>query len=169
MFGINLRNSFEKAIFLKREVMIFNTIIKDLEITKKTLIFSVLGQTYYFLIAFSLFNPDLINQLDERFLIDLKFSYILLASFIMSFIWFFMNVCLASIELLFSYANNRFNTNSSAVFINAMISSIGYLTVVMLLNYIFEHDFKHFIIYAFTFAAIRFIWLLIKSLFSMKD
>ena len=143
--------------------MVLTTIIKELEISKRTLLFSVIGQTYYFLIAFFLFNPDSINQLDELFLVDIKFYLILSASVLMSLIWFFMNVSISVILLLLSYSTHRYNSPSE-IFINAMIWSIGYLTIAMLLNYVLEYDFKHFIAYAFTFIAIRILWCVIKYL-----
>ena len=147
--------------------MVLTTIIKELEISKRTLLFSVIGQTYYFLIAFFLFNPDSINQLDELFLVDIKFYLILSASVLMSLIWFFMNVSISVILLLLSYSTHRYNSPSE-IFINAMIWSIGYLTIAMLLNYALEYDFKHFIAYAFTFIAARILWSVIKYLIIKK-
>ena len=143
--------------------MVLTTIINELEISKRTLFFSVIGQTYYFLIAFFLFNPDSINQLDELFLIDINFFLILSASLVMSLIWFVMNVSISVILLLLSYTNHR-DSNPSEIFINAMICSIGFLTGAMLLNYALEYDFKHFIAYAFTFIAVRILWCVIKYL-----
>ncbi len=53
--------------------MNFISIIRELQIGKRTIFFSVLGQTYYFLIAFFLFKSELINRLDENFIFDIKF------------------------------------------------------------------------------------------------
>lgn len=149
--------------------MNINTLIKDLDISKKVLFFSVLGQTYYFLIAFFLFKPETINHLDELFLLDLKFYLILFGSFLMSLIWFMMNVCVSVILLLLSYSNYIYSHSPSEVYVKSMICSIGYLTCAMLLTFLLDYDFKHFILYAFTFVSIRILLFLIKSIFTIKS
>lgn len=148
--------------------MILNTIIKEIEISKKTLFFSVSGQTYYFLIAFFLFNPKAINLLDELFLLDVKFYIVLLGSFIMSMIWFLMNVSVSIILLILSYTDVNYLKSSSEVYVNSMICSIGYLTCAMLLTFLFDYNFKCFVAYSFAFIVVRILWNVIKYLILKK-
>lgn len=145
--------------------MSFITIIEDLKINKRTVFFSVLGQTYYFLIAFFLFKQDLFLMIDDNYLLDVKFYFILGASFLMSLMWFLMNISVSTILLIFSNKNNRYIGNPSGIFINSMICSIGYLTFAMLINFLLDYDFKYFISFSFSFIAIRVIWAISKSLF----
>ncbi|VXB06040.1 conserved membrane hypothetical protein [Flavobacterium sp. 9AF] len=144
--------------------MSFLTIIKDLKINKKTIFFSVLGQTYYFLIAFFLFRPDYLQLIDENYFLDFNFYFLILVSFFMSIIWFLMNISVTAILLLLS---NKENTSS--LFINAMICSIGYLTFAMVLNFLLDYDFRHFISFAFSFIAIRIIWTIIRMFLFNKS
>jgi hypothetical protein len=145
--------------------MSFITIIEDLKINKRTIFFSVLGQTYYFLIAFFLFKHDLFLMIDDNYLLDVKFYFIIGASFLMSLMWFLMNISVSTILLIFSNKNNKYIGNPSGIFINSMICSIGYLTFAMLINFLLDYDFKYFISFSFSFIAIRVIWAISKSLF----
>ncbi|NJM78976.1 MAG: hypothetical protein HC854_03885 [Flavobacterium sp.] len=142
--------------------MILNTIIKDIEINRKTLFFLVLGQTYYFLIAFFLFNPNAINLLDELFLLDYKFYLVLFGSFVLSILWFLMNISVSVISLLLPNSNLLNSKSLSEVFVNSMIYSIGYLTLAMLITFLLDYNFKHFIVYSFTFITTRILWRVIK-------
>ncbi|CAM4142692.1 MULTISPECIES: hypothetical protein [Flavobacterium] len=149
--------------------MNFISIIRELQIGKRTIFFSVLGQTYYFLIAFFLFKSELINRLDENFIFDIKFYYMIGISFLMSSIWFFINVGISSFVLMFHPSSIKYIDNPSGVFINSMISSIGYLSCAMLLNFILDYDFKHFLAYAFSFIAIKILWVIGKNLFTRRN
>lgn len=149
--------------------MSYINLVKELKINKRTMFFSVVGQTYYFLIAFFLFKPDLFNLIDENYFFDIKFYSIIGISFLMSVIWFLMNVSISALLLMFSSKNNKYLGNPSGVFINSMICSIGYLTFAMLLNFFLDYDFKHFISFSFSFIAIRIIWVITKSFFLNKN
>lgn len=148
--------------------MSFVKLVRELKINKRTIFFSVLGQTYYFLIAFFLFKPDLFDLIDENYFFDIKFYFVIGISFIMSLIWFLMNVSISTILLMFSSKNNKYVRNPSGIYINAMICSIGFITFAMLLNFILDYDFKHFISFSFSFIAIRVLWAMTKSLFIDK-
>lgn len=145
------------------------SIIKELQISKKTIFFSVLGQTYYFLIAFFLFKGELIDMLDERLLYDKHFYYIFCISFIMSSFWFLINVSISAFVLMFHHSNTKYNDNPSGIFINSMFCSIGYLSCSMLLNFLLDYDFEYFIIYSFSFISIRVLWVIMKSLILKKN
>ena len=149
--------------------MNFISIIRELQISKKTIFLSVLGQTYYFLIALFLFKSDLINKLDENFLFDIKFYYVIGISFLMSGFWFLVNIGISSFVLMFHPSSVKYIDNPSGVFINSMISSIGYLSGAMLLNFILDYDFIHFVAYAFSFIAIKILWVVWKTLLSKKN
>lgn len=145
--------------------MSFVKVIKELKINKRTMFFSVIGQTYYFLIAFFLFKPELFDLIDENYFFDIKFYMILVLCLLMSLIWFLMNVSISTILLLFSSTSHKQIENPSSIFINSMICSIGYLTFAMILNFLLDYDFKYFISFSFSFIAIRIIWVMTKTFF----
>lgn len=145
--------------------MSFVKVIKELKINKRTMFFSVIGQTYYFLIAFFLFKPELFDLIDENYFLDIKFYMIIGICLLMSVIWFLMNVSMSTILLLISDTTKKQIENPSSIFINSMICSIGYLTFAMILNFLLDYDFKYFISFSFSFIAIRIIWGITKSLF----
>ncbi len=146
----------------------FMILLQDLRINRKTMFFSVLGQTYYFLIAFFLFKQDFLLLIDENYLLDVNFYYVMGISFFMSLIWFLMNISVSAILLLFSDKVSNYAANPSGLFINSMICSIGYLTFAMLLNFLLDYDYKHFISFSFSFVAIRVVWVMFKTFFFNK-
>ncbi len=147
------------------------SLIEDLKINKRTVFLAIAGQTYYFLIAFFLFKQDFLLLIDENYFFDKNFYYVMGISFVMSFIWFFMNICVSTVLLLFTDHKRsiKYLGNPSGIFINSMICSIGYLTFAMLINFLLDYDFKHFISFSFSFIAVRIVWSMIKSLFFNKS
>lgn len=77
-----------------------------------------------------------------------------------------MNIALTMSLLLFSNTNEE--QSPSDIFISSMIYSIGFLSCALLINYLLDYDFKHFVAYSYLFVAIRIIWVFISLSFSKK-
>lgn len=135
-------------------------------VSPKTFFLSILGLAYYFLIAIFLFRVDLVDKVESPLLLDLDFYFIVFISILLSCSWFLMNYFLTHFLLIYKLQNKR--KSEPDLFISTMICSIGYLSCALLINYILDYDFGHFIAYAFLFLAIRIIWAVFSSAFFKK-
>lgn len=138
--------------------------VHELQISAKTALLSVFGQAHYFLIAIFLFRYDLVEKIDNRLLLDINFYYILLISFTFSALWFAMNVSISMMTPFICAKRNQY----SDIYFSSMVCSVGYLSAALLLAYILDSDFYHFIAYAFMFIALRLCWTIFKLMIQKK-
>lgn len=137
--------------------------IDGFKMNSKAALFSIFGLSYYFLIAIVLFKPDFIEKVNNALLLDVNFYYLIVLSISLSFAWFVMNLVLTKFLLLFN--QNEVIKNQTDVFINSMFYSVGYLSCALLINYILDYDFRHFVAYAYLFLSLRIIWVVVKYAF----
>lgn len=138
--------------------------VHELQISAKTALLSVFGQAHYFLIAIFLFRYDLVEKIDNRLLLDINFYYIILISLAFSSLWFAMNVCISTMIPVICAKKNQ----NSDIYFNSMVCSVGYLSGALLLTYILDYDFYHFIAYAFMFVALRLCWAFFRLIIEKK-
>lgn len=132
-------------------------------IDSKAMLFSILGLSYYFLIAIILFKPSFIDKINNKILLDINFYYILFLSLCLSFVWLIMNMILT--KFLLAFNQERVEQSQTDLFINSMFYSVGYLSCALLINYILDYDFRYFVAYAYLFLSIRIIWVILKFTF----
>lgn len=137
--------------------------IDGFKMNSKAALFSIFGLSYYFLIAIVLFKPDFIEKVNNALLLDVNFYYLIVLSISLSLAWFVMNLVLTKFLLLFN--QNEVIKNQTDVFINSMFYSVGYLSCALLINYILDYDFRHFVAYAYLFLSLRIIWVVVKYAF----
>ncbi|AWM14154.1 hypothetical protein NHF50_09875 [Flavobacterium sp. NRK F10] len=131
------------------------------------IVLSIFGQAHYFLIAIFLFKHDLIDELDSPLLLDFDFYFILLLSVLFSITWFLMNISLTTVLLFLSH--DKKYEDGSAIFINTMFYSIAYLTISLVLNYFMGLGFKHFVVLAYSFLALKIVWNVLKGKFKITN
>lgn len=138
--------------------------IEYLRVNSKAVLFSVVGLAYYFIIAIILFKPEFLDKISHAMLFDANFYLLLIISVCLSLAWLIMNVVLT--KFLLQFDQNEKAKSETDVFINSMFYSVGYLSCALLLNYILDYDFRHFVAYAYLFLSLRIIWVVIKYAFN---
>lgn len=137
--------------------------IDDFKLNSKAALFSIFGLSYYFLIAIILFKPNFIEKVNNALLLDVNFYFLIMLSVCLSFAWFIMNIVLTKFLMLFN--QNELVKSQTDVFVNSMFYSVGYLSCALLINYILDYDFRHFVAYAYLFLSLRIIWVVVKYAF----
>lgn len=123
-------------------------------------IFASIGLTYYFFTSLILFRPSFVKTLQHQFLFEVDFYLLIILSFIMAVFWLIINIVL-SMFLIYFNQNIKYK-NSSDVFLNSIFYSVGFLSVALLISYILDYDFRHFIAYANMFLSVRILLVILK-------
>ncbi|MFD2891723.1 hypothetical protein ACFS5J_06835 [Flavobacterium chuncheonense] len=137
--------------------------VHELQISTKTALLSVFGQAHYFLIAFFLFKHNMVDQVENPFLLDFDFYMIILTSLVFSLVWFIVNICISSILPIYSIQPNA---SEKDVYFSSMSFSIGCLTLALILTFLLDSNFYIFIAFAYMFIAFKIVWSVFKLMFN---
>lgn len=123
--------------------------IKKIQINKAAVLLFVLGQTYYFLIAFFLFKSKLILKNNDDF--DMNFMRVVPVCLLLSFLWFILN----ALGNVFQYRPlNDLSINDESFkcmnkcLIKVMIQSICLLSLSMMINVLLDKSLEYFFLFA---------------------
>ncbi|XOV67586.1 MAG: hypothetical protein ACFHU9_00160 [Fluviicola sp.] len=158
----------------------------DLNIGTKGTILNILSAVPFFFIGTYLFNPDLIQKIQENALTDIDFYFLLSICAALSTLWFFMNftVSIKAVDFVDWIErvkqDNKDDTDNkdssdelkndadeakaedsdelSEVFVISYIYSIGYLAMAIFINLWIGLSFKWFVVSCFGFIAFRLTW-----------
>lgn len=136
--------------------MIAKIKIESFLIASKVKVLSILGLTYYFVVATTLFSPDLISNISNSILFDLNFFKVLLLCFFMAFMWYFSNYF--SNYFIFKKINNQ----DQDFDLNILKQSILFITLAFVINLILGYNFLIFLIIAYSIFLIRTLWIFIN-------
>lgn len=129
----------------------------ELNLSAKTSIITVIGQLPFFFVAVYLFDKNLISRVGVSPLTDMDLWFIFSLCFCLSATWFVMNVLSATliISMMEKYSKATEEVENDFFFVAGTIYSIGYLSLIIVVNYFGNWSFAFFIGGSFSFIVVR--------------
>lgn len=123
---------------------------KELHISEKAAVLTIICQMPFFFIAIYLFNHTIIENIDSSYMFqDIDFYYLLAVCFVFSLTWFFINIAGASLR-------TKLNGNESKAhefYLSSFVISIFYLSFSIVLALCKNPSFAGFISAVYSFRC----------------